>query len=84
MDKETIKIRRGLNELNKGKAEAFQIIETEGDTLHLKGESTGQDISISVVDVFKGVESGTVKLRRKPMPVIKIDGRKLQYQLEYV
>jgi len=65
-----------LDKLDKSNGEIFQIIGTVGEILHLKGETTGQDLKISAVDIFRGIEKGIIKLKHKPIPVVKIDGRK--------
>lgn len=70
------KNREGLEELNRGTGEKFQIIGSVGENLHLKGEDTGRDIDISMKELFKGIDEGSVKLRKIPKPVPKIDGRK--------
>ncbi len=65
-----------LEKLENGNGEVFQIIGSNCKTLHLKGEESGQDIKIKVTDIFKGIENKTIKMKPKPIPIVKIDGRK--------
>lgn len=74
LENETIK--NNITELEKSDGELFQIIKTKGEILHLKGEDTGQDITVSMTELFRSLEKGKIKLRKKPIPIIKIDGRK--------
>ena len=74
MESVEIKKRNALELLKSEADETFQIIETNGEVLKLKGDITGRDIKITMSEIFKGIDNKEIRLRR--IPDIKKDGRR--------